>query len=286
MIDALSAHWPEYLIEAALLGVFMISACVSVALVEHPGSPIRRRIPSALARRALVGVAMGVTAVVLILSPWGARSGAHMNPATTATFWLLGKVAAADAAWYVVAQCVGGLAGVCACTLAMPRVIRHSTVAHVVTAPRSGPGASCRAWIAECAMAMGMMLTALVTSNWPGREHLTPYLVGLLLVLFIAFEAPISGMSINPARTLASAIPSGTYTGLWIYLTAPLVGMIMAAALYGASAGPGGAACAKLNHIGEHRCIFRCNLETNPGAGHVAPLISTRPELPSDIQQP
>ena len=97
MIGAMRAHWPEYLIEGTLLGFFMVSACVSVALIEHPGSPIRRRVRSALARRGLIGVAMGVTALVLITSPWGARSGAHMNPATTLAFWLLGKVAAADA---------------------------------------------------------------------------------------------------------------------------------------------------------------------------------------------
>lgn len=286
MVDAMRAHWPEYLIEAALLGSFMVSACVSVALIEHPASPIRRRVRSALARRGLIGAAMGATAVVLILSPWGARSGAHMNPATTLAFFLLGKVDGADAAWYVVAQSVGGLAGVYACALAMPRVIRHPTVAHVVTTPRSARGASGLAWIAECALAMGMMLTALVLSNWPGHEQLTPYAAGLLLVLFITFEAPISGMSINPARTLASAIPSGTYTGLWIYLTAPVVGMIAAAGLFGASTGPGGAACAKLNHTGAHRCIFRCNLDMNTAEGRTAPTPSTRPERSIDIQQP
>ncbi len=284
MVEAMSEHWPEYLIEAALLGLFMVSACVSVAIVEHPSSPVRRCVRSAFLRRGLIGVAMGVTAVLLILSPWGARSGAHMNPATTLAFLTLGKIAGADAAWYVAGQCAGGLAGVWACTLVMPLIIRHPTVSHVITIPGNGRVARRVAWIAECTMAMVMMLTALVLSNWPGREHLTPYLVGLLLVLYIALEAPLSGMSINPARTLASATPAGNYTGLWIYLTAPVAGMMAAAGVYSACLGGAMPACAKLNHAGEHRCIFRCSIATNAVAGRGTP--STRPVTSSDIQRP
>src|SRR5690348_17544890 len=106
---ALRAHWPEYLIEAAGLGVFMMVAGLCVILA---GTPLAETaIPSPDLRRALLGVAMGLIAIALIYSPWGMRSGAHLNPAVTLTFWRLGKIALVDAAFYALAQFLGGAAG-------------------------------------------------------------------------------------------------------------------------------------------------------------------------------
>src|SRR6516165_6211011 len=102
-IEALRAHWPEYLMEGAALGMFMVSACVFGAVLEHVAG---------LAGRVLGGIAMGLTAVAIISSPWGQRSGAHMNPAVTVTFLCLGKIAPWDAFFYVIAQFAGGVAGV------------------------------------------------------------------------------------------------------------------------------------------------------------------------------
>src|SRR5437899_2861426 len=112
MISALMDHWPEYLIEGALLGIFMISACLSVFVLEHPASPVPRRIRSGTVRRTIIGLMMGITAVALIYSPWGQRSGAHMNPGTTLAFLTLGKIKAWDAVFYIAAQFAGGIGGV------------------------------------------------------------------------------------------------------------------------------------------------------------------------------
>ena len=92
MTDALRHHWPEYLIEAACLGLFMISAFTFGALLEHPASPVHQAIADSLARRFLMGLAMGGTAAGIIYSPWGKQSGAHFNPSVTLTFLWLGKV--------------------------------------------------------------------------------------------------------------------------------------------------------------------------------------------------
>src|SRR5438552_3576245 len=97
---ALRNHWPEYLMESAELGLFMISACVVTAVLEHPASPLHRVLPNPFTRRVITGVAMGLTLLALIHSKWGKRSGAHMNPAFTLMFLRLGKVEAWDAAWY------------------------------------------------------------------------------------------------------------------------------------------------------------------------------------------
>jgi aquaporin Z len=98
--QALNRHWPEYLIEAGALGIFMVSAGLFTVLFEYRTSPLHALLPDALLRRAFTGLAMGATAVALIYSPWGKRSGAHMNPAVTLTYLMLGRIRAADALFY------------------------------------------------------------------------------------------------------------------------------------------------------------------------------------------
>ena len=89
---ALKKHWPEYLMEATELGLFMFSACAFTILLFHPSSPIAQAIHDGVLRRLLMGTAMGSTAIAIIFSPLGQRSGAHFNPAVTWTFFRLGKI--------------------------------------------------------------------------------------------------------------------------------------------------------------------------------------------------
>ena len=79
MAAALKTHWPEYLMEALELGIFMISACAFGVLLFHPSSPVSASISNDPLRRALMGLAMGSTAIAIIFSPIGKRSGAHFN---------------------------------------------------------------------------------------------------------------------------------------------------------------------------------------------------------------
>src|SRR2546422_8947369 len=119
MTDAVKRHWPEYLMEAAGLGLFMISASGFAIALFHPASPGSGLAP--FARRLLMGIAMGLTAISLIYSPWGKQSGAHFNPAVTLTFLRLGRVAPWDATFYVGAQFVGGVAGLAVVVAAVGR---------------------------------------------------------------------------------------------------------------------------------------------------------------------
>src|SRR6266511_5833561 len=135
MLRSLKEHWPEYFCEAAELGLFMISASLFTIMLWYPKSPVPIIIPSEFVRRMLTGIAMGSTAIVLIFSPLGKRSGAHFNPAVTLTFWRLGKVKNWDAIFYVVAQFIGGIAGVFAVTLFVREAISHPTVSYAATLP-------------------------------------------------------------------------------------------------------------------------------------------------------
>src|SRR6476646_4455393 len=107
-----SDHLPEYLMEAAELGLFMMAAGLFTCVFEYPGSPIHQAIPNGDLRRLFMGVIMGTIAISLIYSPWGKQSGAHMNPAVTLTFYRLGKVKPWDALFYINAQFIGGVCGV------------------------------------------------------------------------------------------------------------------------------------------------------------------------------
>lgn len=262
LAEALRKHWPEYLIEAAGLGIFMISALGFATLLEYPASPVRAAIEQPFLRRVLMGMAMGLTAIGFIYSPWGQRSGAHINPAITLTFYWLGKVRPADAFFYILAQFAGGLAGLALLAAVLGAPAADPAVNFVATVPGpDGPGA---AFLAEVLISAGIMAVVLVASNSPRLMRLTGVLAGALVFLYIAFEAPISGMSMNPARTLASAVPAGVWTALWIYFLAPPLGMLVAAEIYRRLPGTRGVLCAKLHHTAGFRCIFRC--------GHALPV--------------
>ncbi len=133
MTNAVKRHWPEYLMEACGLGLFMISASGFAIVLFHPAAP--GAVLGPLLRRALMGLAMGLTAISLIYSPWGQQSGAHFNPAVTLTFLRLGRVAPWDAALYVGAQFVGGVAGLAVAVVAAGSLVGAPSVNYVATLP-------------------------------------------------------------------------------------------------------------------------------------------------------
>ena len=250
-------HVPEYLIEAWGLGTFMLSAGFFGALLEYPGSPAHQALPDPLLRRFWMGLAMGATAVALIYSPWGRRSGAHMNPATTLAFAYLGKVQPRDATYYALAQFMGGIAGVAVVALVLRSAFLDPPVRGVATLP--GPGGASAAFLAETAMAFVLLSVVLWVSNSARLHRYTGVFVGCLLATYITVEAPISGMSLNPARTIASAVWVSAWDSLWVYFLAPPLGMLLAALAYVWTRGRQRVHCAKLNHHTSRRCIFNCS---------------------------
>jgi aquaporin Z len=252
MLNALNKHWPEYLMEAAGLGIFMVSASVFTMLLYHPASPALQVLPEEFPRRVLMGLAMGLTAIGIIYSPWGKQSGAHLNPAVTLTFFRLGKVAPWDAVFYVVAQFVGGVAGVALVAAISGKLLAHPSVNYVATLP--GPGGAGAAFLGEAAISFILMAIVLLVSNSQKLARYTGLLAGACVAAFITFEAPVSGMSMNPARTFGSAVLPQLWHSLWIYFLAPPLGMLAAAAVYSRLKHKVG--CAKLHHQNKRRCIF------------------------------
>lgn len=254
--SALKAHWPEYLMESAELGFFMVSACFFTTLLEYPASPVRHMLPNAFLRQALSGVAMALTLLLLIHSAWGKRSGAHMNPAMTLMFLRLGKMESWDGFFYVLFQFAGALSGVVFSSVVIGRALAHPSVNFAATQPGIwGTGA---AFVAELLISFLLATTVLAVSNHKGLSRFTPYFAATLVATYIMFEAPFSGMSMNPARTLGSAIPAHAFHALWIYFIAPPLAMLIAAEAYVRVRSARAVYCAKLNHHNAARCIFRC----------------------------
>ncbi len=247
--------------EAAELGLFLLAACLVVVALEHPSSSLHAAITDPFTRRALTGFAMGVTAVLLIYSPWGKQSGAHFNPAVTLAFYRLGKIGRWDAGFYVVAQMAGAVLGMWISGYLLGDRLQDSSVLYVATLP--GSYGSAAAFFAEATISFGMMSAVLQLSDDPRLAPYTGICAGLLVALYITIEAPVSGMSMNPARSFGPAVVGGVWQSLWIYFVAPLLGMLAAAEIYAHTCKASG--CPKLHHDLQYRCIF-CG--HRPGSKH------------------
>ena len=164
---------------------------------------------------------------------------------------------------YVAAQFVGGILGVLAAWLFLGDLLAAKGVNFVPTVP--GAYGIVAAFIGEVVIAFLMMSMVLVTSNHLTLHRFTPFLAGLFISAYIAIEAPISGMSMNPARTLGSAVVGNTWTAWWIYFTAPPFAMLAAAEVYLRIKGLRAVLCAKFDHSGSTRCIFNCRFNEIEG---------------------
>jgi aquaporin Z len=256
MRNAIRRHWPLYIFEGVELALFMVSACVFTVILFDPSFPVPNLLPDQTLRRLLMGISMGVTAVLIIHSPMGKRSGAHFNPAITLTYFRLGKISRADTLFYVIAQFIGGVAGVGASALFLGKALASPSAMYAITVPgKYGTGG---AFAAEAFMAALLMGVVLWTSNRLALASSTSYLVGILITFYVLLFAPVSGFSINPARTTASAVFAGVWTAIWLYFTAPVLGMLFAAEVYIRSQGRDRILCAKLHPNNVYECPFLC----------------------------
>src|SRR5690349_19389371 len=179
-------HWREYLAEALGLGLFMVSAGLVATALDSPRSPAHHWIASADLRRVLAGVAMGLTAIGLIYSPWGKRSGAHMNPAVTLGFLWLGKIRPRDALGYIAAQFLGGLIGVLLVSGLLGDAFAAPPVSFAATLP--GESGVLAAFAAEVAISFGLLFVVLRVAAHPRHASRAGLVAGALVALYISVE--------------------------------------------------------------------------------------------------
>jgi aquaporin Z len=250
-------HRVEYAAEALGLGIFLVSACAFATLLWHPASPLHAALPGDAARRTVMGIAMGLTLVGLVHSPWGRRSGAHLNPAVTLAFWRLGRARGVDVAGYALAHFAGATAGVALAALLLGPALAHPAVHYVATRP--GPAGAAVALVAELTIAFVLLGVVLRASDRPRVARWTGALAGAFLALAILVESPLSGTSMNPARTFGSALAARDWTAWWVYLLAPPLAMLAAVEAYRLELRVRRrerVGCAKFDHAPGVRCIF------------------------------
>ena len=246
---ALRRHWPEYAVEGGFLAVFVLAAGIVSAWLQAAG------IGDSPWHRALAGLMLGLLLMAMIYSPWGRRSGSHMNPAITLAYLRLGKVGRWDGVFYIAAQVAGALGAVL--------LLRSGALLPPATPPASlaatiGPTNVWVAFATQFVLSTVAMLVILFTSNHASFFRWTGVVYALLVMLVVACVSPLAGFGMNAARLLAVDASSDLGLLRWLNLLPPLLGMQLAIEVYRLFTGRSQVLCAKLAHNTHGRCIFRC----------------------------
>lgn len=218
-----------YCQEALGLSIFMVSACYFSGVLFGKNGWLVHDF-SAFIRQCLLGLLMGGTALFIFYSPLTSPSGSHINPAVTLAFLRVKKIGVSDALFYIIFQTVGGTLTVYGMSFLMGENLTAAPLFDVVTIPgKFGPAAAA---LTEGIIALVMMAMVLFTADYPLGRKYSRIIAGCLVCLFVIFAGPVSGFGMNPARSFASALPSGVWTSFWIYICMPLAGMLGAAECY------------------------------------------------------
>jgi aquaporin Z len=198
---------------------------LSVVILDFaPRSPVVRAIPDPALRRLITGFLFGATGAAIALSEVGKRSGAHINPAVTLAFWLQGKMDGGLAAAYVVAQTVGALLG------ALP-LLAWDGLGRSAGFGATVPGAAYGTWQAlagEIVTTFCLVLGLFLFLGHGRLRRFTPALFPILYAVMVLLEAPVSGTSTNPARSLGPAVIADAWAAWWVYWAGPALGAALA----------------------------------------------------------
>jgi aquaporin Z len=222
--DGRRLPWRPYAAEFIGTAALVLVGLSTVIVMFGAGSPAASAVPDEDLRRLITGFLFGTIGASIALSPVGKVSGAHINPVVTLGFWLVGRLEARVAAGYVLAQLGGAVAG------AVPLLAWGAmgrSVAFGATLPGAGHATS-TVLLGEMVTTFAMISGLCVFLAFRGLRRFTPGLFPPLYAFMVWAEAPISGTSTNPARSLGPSLVSGQWDGWWIFWIGPLGGMLLA----------------------------------------------------------
>jgi aquaporin NIP len=157
--------------------------------------------------------------VLAMIYAFGDISGAHINPAVSIAFVVAGRMKKQDLPGYILSQFAGGILASFSLKMLFPKNQGLSG-----THPA---GSELQAFILECILSFFLMLVILRVSTGEKEKGITAGIaIAAVVCLEVLFAGAVSGASMNPIRSLAPAIATGNYTGIWIYLSAPVLGAI------------------------------------------------------------
>lgn len=200
-------RWKKYSAEA--LGTFCLvfSGTAAIVVNETSGGAITN-----------VGVALTFGLVVMaMIYAVGDVSGAHLNPAVTLGFWFSGQLPGRVVTPYVVSQALGAFLA--------SGLLRAMFPVHATLGATMPAGSASQSFLFEAVLTAMLMFVILAVSSGAKEKGLMAGIaVGGVIAMEALFAGPICGASMNPARSLAPAVVSGNLAGLWIYLSAPVLG--------------------------------------------------------------
>jgi aquaporin Z len=229
-MDASDNPFPWKLYGAELIGTALLVAVgLSIVILDFGrGSPVVQMLPSDVWRRVVTGFLFGTTGMLIALSPLGKESGAHINPVVTLAFWLMGRLKTRNALGYVVSQLAGAVLG------AVPLLAwggMGRSVLFGATVPGVGYGAGW-AVAGEAVTTFALVFGLFFFLRHRSLRGFAPELFPPLYAIMVWLEAPVSGTSTNPARTLGPAVISGDWRGWWVYWIGPLIGALVGIAVH------------------------------------------------------
>lgn len=245
-------HWTEWACELVGTMVLIFGGLSAVTFDFMPHSPLAALVPSRYWRFLVTGILFASTGALVTVSPLGRRSGAHLNPAVSLAFFTQGHLHRADLAGYVVSQSAGALVGA---------ALVRWWWGHAATSLHDGltvPGPGVSPWEAaaiEAAMTGCLVLVIFFFVSSPRTARWTPLAVLVTIAVLVWQAAPLTGTSLNPARSLGPAVVTGDFRAYWVYVVGPLSGALAATALW--LAVPRRTLTAKLFHDPAYRSIFR-----------------------------
>jgi aquaporin Z len=224
--------WPLFLSELAGTALLVLGGLSCVILMNGEGSPLPQILPDAGVRRAITGFLFGTTGALIAISAVGRISGAHVNPAVSVGFWLVGKMKTGTLLIYVMGQLAGAVLG------ALPlfgfgQMGRSVAFGATVPGPNYGVMTALGGEITTTFAMVALLCIFLASRRLRG---FTPAIFPFLFSLMVFLEAPVSGTSTNPARTIGPALISGQWEGWWIYWVGPLLGTFVATLIFSALA--------------------------------------------------
>lgn len=229
MAEAIPA-FPLKPLGAELIGTaLLVLVGLSIVILDFgQGSPLVQLLPDAGTRRLITGFLFGTTGALIALSPLGRESGAHINPAVSLAFWLMGNMKGRHAAGYVACQLAGAVLG------ALP-LVAWGAMGGSIDFGATLPGARFGDWgafLGEVVTTFALVIGLFVFLRHKDIRRFTPALFPPLYAVMVWLEAPLSGTSTNPARSLGPAVVSGAWHGWWIYWIGPLAGTLIAVTFY------------------------------------------------------
>jgi aquaporin Z len=258
------SHAPEYVAEFLGTGCMVFFGLSAVVFDFGTGLPMSRWVPDHSLRLLITGLLFAGTGSLVVISPLGRLSGGHINPSVSLAFWLHGKMRFVDFLGYVVAQMLGGIAGAAALSGVWKKYA--ASVNDGMTLPGAGwPLWAVFGWEVAITAVLVFLIFFFVSSKRLMRW--TPFMTWLLIAIMVWLEAPISGTSLNPARSLGPALVSGNWSSQWIYAVAPPLGGIVGMFLFDIITPTWREVLTgKLFHAPNYRSVFKCAPVPPPAA--------------------